>query len=110
MNKSILYGSKFYIITKSLCELLEKTFSGNPILRTLISDEDNKCFAKKDNLLKSSIKCNNQTYVMQWQLGTYWDKSVMPTLTKKFGIGQLKYYTDKNAYNNVIFQNKVSQL
>jgi hypothetical protein len=33
---------------------------------------------------------------MQWQLGTYWDKTVMPALSKKFGPGQLKYYANIN--------------
>lgn len=47
---------------------------------------------------------------MQWQLGTYWDKTVMPALSKKFGPGQLKYYANINQYHNVMFQNQVSPL
>lgn len=32
----------------------------------------------------------NERVVMQWQEGTYWEKSVLPLLSTKFGFGQLK--------------------
>lgn len=35
---------------------------------------------------------------MQWQYGTYWDKSILPLLTLKFGPGQLKEETRHKDY------------
>jgi hypothetical protein len=35
---------------------------------------------------------------MQWQLGTYYDKTVMPLLTEQYGAGQLKSQTENKDY------------
>jgi hypothetical protein len=40
--------------------------------------------------VRTEIECEGRRVVMQWQVGTYWDRSVTPTLRNRFGVGQLK--------------------
>ena len=60
---------------------MKRFFTTNPKTRQLSGG---------DNLIKTLIEHNNERYAFQWQLGTFWDKSVLPALTTKFGFGQLK--------------------
>jgi hypothetical protein len=108
MNKLIYYTENFYIVGKSYWKIIEKTFAGYPIIRILNEDRHGKVLTKIDNIVKTKIEYQKKIYTMQWQLGTYWDKSIIFTLTKRFGEGQLKEYTKNDEYCTVFPQNKIS--
>ena len=74
-------------------KFLEESFLGFPIKRVFITDPRYRQMSGRDMLVKLLIEYDNTEYFMQWQAGTFWERSVIPLLMYIFGPGQLKEKT-----------------
>lgn len=86
----VVEEEKYYVLGRRHWEILEQIFSGFAVKRIYINNVKNRQLSGGDHLIKTLVEHKNEKYVMQWQAGTFWDKSVIPTIINKFGQGQLK--------------------
>lgn len=89
----LIEEESYYTISKRHWEILYSVFSGLPIKRTFGYDTKTRLITSGDNLIKTIIEIEGERNVMQWQSGSYWDKSIVPILQAKYGFGQLKEET-----------------
>ena len=83
----------YYSLRKNHWQLIVKIFTGTEVKRIFVTNQKNRQVSGGDNLIKTVILEADNKYVMQWQSGTYWQKSIIPSLAAKFGSGQLKQQT-----------------
>lgn len=80
----------YVVVSAPHWKKLQSYFQGYPVKRIFVNNWRYRELNGNDMLIKLLIECENTQYLMQWQAGTFWERSVIPLLMEVFGPGQLK--------------------
>jgi hypothetical protein len=86
----------FVVVGRATWETIAGHYGGIPIVRYPIHNGTLTSPKTSDTLTKMILQCKSQVFLLQWQVGTYWEKTVVPTLGEYLGVGQLKEIVSSN--------------
>lgn len=86
----VTQNTDYFSVDAKYWKMLESTFSGNEVKRVFTKDLVNGQIIGANNIIKTIIQTKDKKVFLQWQAGTFWEKSVLPTLVSRFGLGQMK--------------------